>query len=460
MNNKTLVLVSGSLRTFKNNIKSIPPKCDIAVYSAYNEDDTYFNDHSTDFLFEDSRVKLVLFESNIDVPEIFNCERKRNLYKQWYKLNKLFSVVSDRYDIYIRMRPDILLLHTNQLEELIKEKTNTLRIPYHNDRNGINDQLCIGSYNEMKQYCSVFELLIPYEGSPCENLSKFTSEEILKMHISNIPIERIRIDYKLILSYAKVISISGDSGSGKSTLCDLIKPLFLFDKLLEFETDRYHKWERNDEHWKSYSHLNPESNYLEKLKEDTFNLKIGNTILAVDYDHSTGKFTEPHQVNPMENILLCGLHTLYSHQLRELSDIKIFMDTDDEVKKQWKIHRDVNERGRSLENVLNQIEQRKTDYEKFIMPQKAYADIIINYKQTELIFYIRKTLINKSLLNSNLNPKIEVNDTWIILTFRDNTINSKQEIERFVNNRMLPIYDVKSGYSGIIQYMILTLLYK
>jgi uridine kinase len=451
-----LILISGSLRTFKDNIKYLPAECDIAVYFS-NDNDTYFNIEQNDFLFNNHNIKLVLYENNLEIPNIFGTEREQNTYKQWYKLNKLFSSVKTTYDIYVRMRPDVLLTNPNQLSDLLKQKTNTLRIPYGNDRDGLNDQVCIASYSEMKHYCEVINLLTPHLGSPAENLIKLTSEKILECHI-NIPVERVTLDYKLVLSMAKVISISGDSGSGKTTLCKLLKPLFLFDKVLEFETDRYHKWERNDERWKTISHLNPNANFLEKLEDDTFNLKIGNSIVSVDYDHSTGKFTPPQTITPCNTILLCGLHTLYSEHVREISDLKIFIDTDFELKKEWKIKRDVNERGRSIEDVISQMESRKLDYETFILPQREFADIIINYTPTNLIVSIKKALFISNILE--LDCKKEIIDDSIRLMFDNPCFNINHIIETFITKRNIPSFEIHSGYSGIIQYIILVILYR
>ncbi len=63
--------------------------------------------------------------------------------------------------------------------------------------------------------------------------------------------------------------------------------------------------------------------------------------------------------------------------------LKIFIDTDSELKKKWKIQRDVVERGYSMDKVLKQIEGRRVDYEKYILPQKDLSDIIINFHEND-----------------------------------------------------------------------------
>jgi len=208
---QSLFLVSGSLRTFQQNLQYYPPDCDIAVSASYREQDTYFNLMDVQFLFNDPRIKTVLFEAEVLVPPIFKTERQRNMYKQWFKLHRLFTVVPSTYDVYVRIRPDVCLLTPGQLEGIIKQASPVLRIPKHNDRSddvaGINDQVCIASYAGMKHYCDVIHHLTPADGSPADKLSEFLSEQVLAAHLT-MPIERVVLDYKLVLSSAKVIAIT------------------------------------------------------------------------------------------------------------------------------------------------------------------------------------------------------------------------------------------------------------
>ena len=454
---KTLCLVSGSLRSFQRNILLYPHDCDIAIATSYREQDTYFNIMDSRFLFSDPRIKIVLFEAEVEVPAIFKTERQRNMYKQWFKLHRLFSIVPATYDQYVRIRPDVQLTTPNQLEEILRTATQTLRIPKHNDRtdvSGINDQVCIASYAGMKHYCEVIQHLTPSDGSPADKLSEFLSEQVLAAHLT-LPIERVVLDYKLVLSSAKVVAITGDSGSGKSTLLSLIRPLFFFDKVLEFETDRYHRWERGDSHWNTSSHLDPASNHLEKLEEDTFNLRLGNSIIAVDYDHSTGTFTMPHTIEPKDNVVLCGLHTLYSENIRGLSDIKIYMDTDQDLATEWKIRRDVLERGHTRESVVQKIRERSHDFTRYILPQREFADLIIRYYAGGIDLTIRKTFAIPILANCTVTQ----NEVFYTITCTDPCVTVASEFAEFLRVRGLPSITPQTGYPGVIQFLVLTMLY-
>jgi uridine kinase len=173
-----------------------------------------------------------------------------------------------------------------------------------------------------------------------------------------------------------VFAIAGDSGSGKTTLGNILKQYFSNSFMLE--CDRYHKWERGHDNWQDFTHLNPDANYITKMNDDIFNLKIGKSIYQVDYDHSSGKFTEQEKIDSSDNMIVCGLHSLYNDD-KNIFNIKIFVDTDNVLKYSWKIKRDTAKRGYSKEKIIKQIEDRKNDYLKYIEPQRDISDVIINF---------------------------------------------------------------------------------
>ena len=137
------------------------------------------------------------------------------------------------------------------------------------------------------------------------------------------------------------------------------------------------------------------------MKEDVFNLKIGNEIYQVDYNHKTGKFTEKKQISPSNNLIVCGLHTIYDKNINYLYDLKIFMDPQKELKHKWKISRDVIERGYNVEKVVESIRKREEDYEKYILPQKNNADLVVNFyseKKVDILDYKIKDKLNLRLI--------------------------------------------------------------
>lgn len=183
-----------------------------------------------------------------------------------------------------------------------------------------------------------------------------------------------------------VFAITGDSASGKSTLAELLKNAL--SNTLVLECDRYHRWERGDPHWHVLTHLNPEANRLDKMQQDILDLKSGNPIHEVEYDHSSGKFTDPRIESPADNIIVCGLHSFFTEG--EVYDLKIYMDPDPQMRIKWKVARDTSERKHSEEAVLKQIAARKADFERYVLPQRSLADIIVNFNKQGLALLIRR----------------------------------------------------------------------
>lgn len=181
------------------------------------------------------------------------------------------------------------------------------------------------------------------------------------------------------------IGIAGDSGTGKSMLIDLLESVLGSHNLLFIEGDGDHKWERGDKEWDDFTHLNPKANYIYRQAEDIRVLRTGSSVKRVEYDHDTGKFTEAHKIKPKKYVLLCGLHSLYLPQMRKNLDLKIYMDTDETLRRYWKIQRDVAHRGYSKEKILKQIEERMPDAQKYIHPQRDYADLVIEYFDKTLL---------------------------------------------------------------------------
>lgn len=175
-----------------------------------------------------------------------------------------------------------------------------------------------------------------------------------------------------------LIGIGGDSGAGKSTLLHSLANLFNHSVTL-LEGDGDHRWERGNQNYEKFTHLNPRANYLERQAENLFLLKKGETIYRPDYDHSTGAFTTPQAIQPSDFIILSGLHTFYLPKMRKVIDLKIFIDTDETLRKHWKILRDIEKRGYSKDKILQQIKERQIDSNKFIKPQKDFADFSIEY---------------------------------------------------------------------------------
>lgn len=175
------------------------------------------------------------------------------------------------------------------------------------------------------------------------------------------------------------IGIAGDSGAGKSRLLEILETLLSKERLLSVEGDGDHKWERGDHNWEEMTHLNPQANYLYRQASDLQVLRGNNTVNRVDYDHETGAFTKKRRLVPKPYVVLCGLHSLYLPQMRQVLDMKVYLDTDEALRCHWKLCRDQGDRGYDRAAILKQIRARRKDAEKYIHPQRQYADLVIRY---------------------------------------------------------------------------------
>ena len=348
-------------------------------------------------IIRNNKIKKLLL-----VNDTYNSEF-RNLKNYTKKIINMINVIniSEEYDKYIIIRSDFIFNSTEFLDFITSDNKIYVSKKRYNQYTKDIDNKC----NDNIIICKNFNIL-----KKLVNLDEYIDKnndylEIILYNYfkeNNIDYEEIDISYKLILSRCNIIAIAGDSGSGKTTLLNELSELFDKDNYLKLETDRYHKWERGNDNYLQFTHLNPKANNLEKMSKDVYNLKIGSEIYSVDYDHDTGKFTQEEKIESKNNVILCGLHTLYNKVVNEIIDLKIFMDTDRELIKKWKIKRDVEERGYSVEKVLKQLETREKDYEEYIKNQKDNADIIINFCEDENGLICNLIIKNKIIIEKIL----------------------------------------------------------
>lgn len=178
-----------------------------------------------------------------------------------------------------------------------------------------------------------------------------------------------------------ILGVAGGSGSGKTTVVNKIIESIGEDKVLLLQHDSYYRdlshlslEERKKQNFDHPSSLETELmiRHLEALIE-------GYQIELPVYDfvaHTRAEKTI--QISPKQIILVDGILIFVEPGLRDQMDIKIFVDTDDDVRLLRRLKRDISERGRDLDGVLNQYENFvRPMHLEFVEPSKRYADIII-----------------------------------------------------------------------------------
>lgn len=177
-----------------------------------------------------------------------------------------------------------------------------------------------------------------------------------------------------------IIGIAGGTGSGKTTLVNKLKET-LGDEVLTLTHDDYYKANSHlpleERALLNYDH--PNAFDTEMLVNDLIKLKSGQPIEKPCYDFSRHTRSEETFIEEPTKVIIVEGILIFEHvELRKLFDIKVFVDTDADVRFIRRLLRDVKERGRELDSVINQyLHTVKIMHEEFVEPSKKHADIII-----------------------------------------------------------------------------------
>ena len=177
-----------------------------------------------------------------------------------------------------------------------------------------------------------------------------------------------------------VIGIAGGSGSGKTTLMNNIVSRFSED-ITVLSHDSYYR-RHDDMTYEERCQLNydePAALETELMVKHLDRLRNGQAIDCPVYDFTVhNRSDEVTRIEPSRVIIVEGILIFENEALRDLMDIRIFVDTDADIRLCRRVKRDVNKRGRSLESVLTQYQQTvKPMYEKYVEPSKKYAHILV-----------------------------------------------------------------------------------
>ena len=177
-----------------------------------------------------------------------------------------------------------------------------------------------------------------------------------------------------------VIGIAGGTGSGKTTLMKNIIENFR-DEVTVLSHDNYYK--RHDElTYEQRCCLNydePAALETDLMARHLDKLRQGEAIDCPVYDFTThNRSDETIRIVPKKVIIVEGILIFENKPLRDLMDIRIFVDTDDDIRLCRRIKRDVTKRGRTLESVLQQYQETvKPMHEQYVEPSKRFADIVV-----------------------------------------------------------------------------------
>lgn len=209
------------------------------------------------------------------------------------------------------------------------------------------------------------------------------------------------------LSKPILIGIAGGTASGKTSIAEILKD--------DFKSTNSIQILKEDDYYKDQSHMTYEertkTNYdhpfafdfdlmLEQLKK----LMNCETIEKPTYDYTIHNRSDKTEIiEPSDVIILEGLFALYTPEIREMEDIKIFVDTDADIRFIRRLKRDIVERQRTMENVTEQyLTTVKPMHDQFIEPTKKYADVVIPNGKTNTVGID----LLRAKINSVLNEKM------------------------------------------------------
>ena len=179
----------------------------------------------------------------------------------------------------------------------------------------------------------------------------------------------------------KIIGVAGGTGSGKTTVVKKIVEALPPHYVAVVPLDSYYNdtSDMTDAERKAINFDHPDAFDWELLNKHVRQLKAGEAVEQPTYSYIlSNRLPETVHVEPKPVILIEGIMTLVNKELRDMMDIRIFVDTDSDERLIRNIQRDVVERGRTVDMVIDRyLEVLKTMHEQFIEPSKKYADIII-----------------------------------------------------------------------------------
>ena len=177
----------------------------------------------------------------------------------------------------------------------------------------------------------------------------------------------------------KIIGISGGSGSGKTTIVRQIAEVV--PDFVCIAQDSYYKSAEfmDNQHITAFNFDHPSAFDTDLMVEQLRALKRGQSIRVPVYDFVHHRRSpETVEVAPRRLVLFEGIMVFVDPRVRELLDLKLYVDTPDDIRFIRRLQRDIKERGRTLESVVRQyLEVVRPGHLEFIEPTKAYADLII-----------------------------------------------------------------------------------
>ena len=176
-----------------------------------------------------------------------------------------------------------------------------------------------------------------------------------------------------------ILGVVGDSAAGKTTITRGLVRVLGEEQVAHICTDDYHRYDRKQRAELGITPLHPDCNYLDIMGQDIIHLRCGDPILKPVYVHHDGTFGPPVYVRPGSFTVIEGLLGYYLPEMRDMYDVRVYLNPPEELRRHWKVQRDCSRRGYTTDQVLAELDRREPDSAQFIRPQSRHADMLVSF---------------------------------------------------------------------------------
>lgn len=177
-----------------------------------------------------------------------------------------------------------------------------------------------------------------------------------------------------------ILGVVGDSAAGKTTLTRGLVRVLGEDNVSHICSDDYHRYDRRQRAELGITPLHPDCNYIDVLAQHLRHLRRGEAILKPVYRHQDGTFGPPVYIEPQRFTVIEGLLGYHLAEMRDVYDVRVFLNPPEELRRRWKVQRDCSRRGYTTDQVLAELDRREADSEAFIRPQQRHADMLVSFR--------------------------------------------------------------------------------
>jgi len=180
-----------------------------------------------------------------------------------------------------------------------------------------------------------------------------------------------------------ILGVVGDSAAGKTTITRGLVRVLGEDNVAHICTDDYHRYDRRERAEIGITPLHPDCNYMDIIAQHLAHLRRGEAILKPVYRHKDGTFGAPVYVQPARFTVIEGLFGYYLPEMRDIYDVRVYLNPPEDLRRKWKVQRDCSRRGYTTDQVLADLDRREPDSEAYIRPQRRYADMLVSFMAPE-----------------------------------------------------------------------------